>query len=80
MSKKRYIPKRKKRKVLSPKEQVLDNMKNCVGEEKFIKLAEGVSGEKEVRNLYRRAWDFKCNPKVFGIVCEVLMKKKKSFG
>lgn len=75
MSKKRYIPKVKKKKSKSYLEQVEENIKNGYGVDKFRVLAESVTTEKEARELFQKAWDAKYNPKIFGIVAEIIEKK-----
>lgn len=75
MSKKRYIPKVKKKNLKSYLEQVEENIKNGYGVDKFRVLAESVTTEKEARELFQKAWDAKYNPKIFGIVAEIIEKK-----
>lgn len=75
MSKKRYTPKVKKKKLKSYLEQVEENIKNGYREDEFKSLAESVSTEKEARDLFQKAWDAKYNPKIFGIVAEIIEKK-----
>lgn len=76
MKKLRYKGKGKKR-ILTPYEQVLENMKNNVLIEKYTKLAESVTTEKEARDLIQRAWGAKAvNPNVFKVVTDIIKKRE----
>ena len=57
-------------------EQVKENIKNGYGVDKFRVLAKSVTTEKEARDLFQKAWDAKYNPKIFGIVAEIIEKKE----
>lgn len=76
MKKLRYESKNKKR-VLSPYEQMQENMRNSVLIDEYTKLAEKVQTEKEARDLIQKAWGVKnVNPNVFKIVTEILEKRE----
>lgn len=75
MSKKRYTPKVKKKKLKSYLEQIEENIKKRYGVSEFKSLAESVTTEKEARDLFQKAWDTKYNPKIFGVVAEIIEKK-----
>ena len=76
MKKLRYESKNKKR-VLSPYEQMQENMRNSVLIDEYTKLAETVETEKEARDLIQKAWGVKSvNPNVFKIVTEILEKRE----
>lgn len=76
MKKLRYESKNKKR-VLSPYEQMQENMRNSVLIDEYTKLAEKVQTEKEARDLIQKAWGVKSvNPNVFKIVTEILEKRE----
>ena len=75
MSKKRYTPKAKKKKLKSYLEQIEENIENGYGVSEFKTLAESVTSEKEARDLFQKAWGAKYNPKIFGIVAEIIKKK-----
>ena len=67
---------RRRPKVLTPYEQMLENMKNGVLINEFTELAEKVSTEKEARELARKAIGKKnINPNVFRKVVEILKKR-----
>ena len=77
MATKRYISKEKKTKVLTPYEQMQENMKNGVLIEEYTKLAEKVQTEKEARDLIQKAWGVKnVNPNVFKVVTEIIKKRE----
>lgn len=76
MAKKRYIPKIKKKKQMSYLEQVKENIRTNFKVNYFKDLAEKVTTEQEARNLFQKAWGAKYNPKIFGIVAEIIEKKK----
>ena len=77
MATKRYTSKEKKTKVLTPFEQMQENMKNGVLIEEYTNLAENVTTEKEARDLIQKAWGVKnVNPNVFKIVTEILEKRE----
>lgn len=76
MKKLRY-GKNDKKKVLTPFEQMQENMKNGVLIDEYINLAEKVQTEKEARDLIQKAWGVKSvNPNVFKIVTEILEKRE----
>ena len=77
MATKRYTSKVKKTKVLTPFEQMQENMKNGVLIEEYTNLAENVTTEKEARDLIQKAWGVKnVNPNVFKIVTEIIEKRE----
>lgn len=66
-----------KKKVLSPFEQMQENMKNGVLIDEYTKLAEEVTTEKEARDLIQKAWGIKnVNPNVFKVVTEIIEKRE----
>lgn len=74
MKKLRYS--RRRPRVLTPFEKMLENMKNGVLVNEFTELAEKVSTEKEARELTRKAIGKKnINPNVFRKVVEILKKR-----
>jgi hypothetical protein len=76
MKKLRY-GKNDKKKVLTPFEQMKENMKNGVLIDEYTNLAENVQTEKEARDLIQKAWGVKnVNPNVFKIVTEILEKRE----
>ena len=76
MKKLRY-GKNDKKKVLSPFEQMQENMKNGVLIDEYTKLAEEVTTEKEARDLIQKAWGGKnVNPNVFKVVTEIIEKRE----
>jgi nicotinamide mononucleotide adenylyltransferase len=76
MKKLRY-GKNDKKKVLTPYEQMQENMKNGVLIEEYTNLAENVTTEKEARDLIQKAWGVKSvNPNVFKVVTEILEKRE----
>lgn len=76
MKKLRY-GKNEKKKVLTPFEQMQENMKNGVLIEKYTNLAENVTTEKEARDLIQKAWGVKSvNPNIFKVVTEILEKRE----
>lgn len=76
MKKLRY-GKNDKKKVLSPFEQMQENMKNSVLIDEYTKLAEKVQTEKEARDLIQKAWGVKnVNPNVFKVVTEIIEKRE----
>lgn len=76
MKKLRY-GKNDKKKVLTPFEQMQENMKNGVLIDEYTNLAENVQTEKEARDLIQKAWGVKSvNPNVFKIVTEILEKRE----
>ena len=75
MAKKRYIPKVKKKTQLSYIDQVKENIKTNYNVDYFKDLAKKVVTEKEARDLFQKAWGAKYNPKIFGIVAEIIKKK-----
>ena len=76
MKKLRY-GKNEKKKVLTPFEQMQENMKNGVLIDEYTKLAEEVTTEKEARDLIQKAWGVKSvNPNVFKVVTEILEKRE----
>ena len=76
MKKLRY-GKNDKTKVLTPFEQMQENMKNDVLIEEYTNLAENVTTEKEARDLIQKAWGVKSvNPNVFKVVTEILEKRE----
>ena len=65
------------KKVLTPYEQMQENMKNGVLIEEYTNLAENVTTEKEARDLIQKAWGVKSiNPNVFKVVTEILEKRE----
>ena len=65
------------KKVLTPYEQMQENMKNGVLIEEYTNLAENVTTEKEARYLIQKAWGVKSvNPNVFKVVTEILEKRE----
>ena len=65
------------KKVLTPFEQMQENMKNGVLIDEYINLAEKVQTEKEARDLIQKAWGVKSvNPNVFKVVTEILEKRE----
>lgn len=75
MAKKRYIPKVNKKKQLSYLEQVEENIRTNFKVDYFKDLAEKVTNEREARDLFQKAWGAKYNPKIFGMVAEIIEKK-----
>lgn len=76
MKKLRY-GKNDKKKVLSPFEQMQENIKNGVLIDEYTKLAEEVTTEKEARDLIQKAWGVKnVNPNVFKVVTEIIEKRE----
>ena len=76
MKKLRY-GKNDKKKVLSPFEQMQENMKNGVLVDEYTNLAEKVQTEKEARDLIQKAWGVKnVNPDVFKVVTEIIEKRE----
>lgn len=76
MKKLRY-GKNDKKKVLSPFEQMQENMKNDVLIDEYTKLAEEVTTEKDARDLIQKAWGVKnVNPNVFKVVTEIIEKRE----
>lgn len=76
MKKLRY-GKNDKKKVLSPFEQMQENMKNGVLIDEYTKLAEEVTTEKDARDLIQKAWGVKnVNPNVFKVVTEIIEKRE----
>ena len=76
MKKLRY-GKNNKKKVLSPFEQMQENMKNGVLIDEYTKLAEEVTTEKDARDLIQKAWGVKnVNPNVFKVVTEIIEKRE----
>lgn len=77
METKRYTSKVKKTKVLTPFEQMQENMKNGVLIDEYTNLAEKVQTEKEARDLIQKAWGVKnVNPNVFKVVTEIIEKRE----
>ena len=75
MKKLRY-GKNDKKKVLSPFEQMVENMKNGVLIDEYTKLAEEVTTEKEARDLIQKAWNVgRINPNVFKVVTEIIKNR-----
>jgi len=75
MKKLRYESKNKKR-VLSPYEQMQENMRKGVLVDEYTKLAESVETEKDARDLIQKAWGVKSvNPNVFKVVTEIFEKR-----
>ena len=65
------------KKVLTPFEQMQENMKNGVLIDEYTNLAENVTTEKEARDLIQKAWGVKSvNPNVFKVVTEILEKRE----
>lgn len=65
------------KKVLTPYEQMQENVKNGVLIEEYTKLAEEVTTEKEARDLIQKAWGIKSvNPNVFKVVTEIIKKRE----
>ena len=65
------------KKVLTPYEQMQENMKNGVLIDEYTNLAENVTTEKEARDLIQKAWGVKSvNPNVFKVVTEILEKRE----
>ena len=65
------------KKVLTPYEQMQENMKNDVLIEEYTNLAENVTTEKEARDLIQKAWGVKSvNPNVFKVVTEIIKKRE----
>lgn len=65
------------KKVLTPYEQMQENMKNGVLIEEYTNLAENVTTEKEARDLIQKAWGVKSvNPNIFKVVTEILEKRE----
>lgn len=76
MKKLRYESKNKKR-VLSPYEQMQENMRKGVLIDEYTKLAETVETEKDARDLIQKAWGVKSvNPNVFKVVTEIIEKRE----
>jgi hypothetical protein len=76
MKKLRY-GKNDKTKVLTPFEQMQENMKNGVLIDEYTNLAENVTTEKEARDLIQKAWGVKnVNPNVFKVVTEIIEKRE----
>lgn len=76
MKKLRY-GKNYKKKVLSPFEQMQENMKDDVLIDEYTKLAEEVTTEKDARDLIQKAWGVKnVNPNVFKVVTEIIEKRE----
>ena len=76
MKKLRY-GKNDKEKVLTPYEQMQENMKNGVLIDEYTNLAENVTTEKEARDLIQKAWGVKSvNPNVFKVVTEIIKKRE----
>ena len=76
MKKLRY-GKNEKKKVLTPLEQMQENMKNGVLIDEYTNLAENVQTEKEARDLIQKAWGVKnINPNVFKVVTEIIEKRE----
>ena len=76
MKKLRY-GKNYKEKVLTPFEQMQENMKNGVLINEYTNLAENVTTEKEARDLIQKAWGVKSvNPNVFKVVTEIIKKRE----
>ncbi len=76
MKKLRY-GKNDKEKVLTPFEQMQENMKNGVLIDEYTNLAEKVQTEKEARDLIQKAWGVKnVNPNVFKVVTEIIEKRE----
>ena len=77
MMKKLRYGKNDKKKVLSPFEQMQENIKNGVLIDEYTKLAEEVTTEKEARDLIQKAWGVKnVNPNVFKVVTEIIEKRE----
>ena len=65
------------KKVLTPYEQMQENMKNGVLIDEYTNLAEKVHTEKEARDLIQKAWGVKnVNPNVFKVVTEIIEKRE----
>jgi len=65
------------KKVLTPYEQMQENVKNGVLIEEYTNLAENVTTEKEARDLIQKAWGVKSvNPNVFKVVTEIIKKRE----
>lgn len=63
--------------VLTPYEQMQENIKNGVLIEEYTNLAENVTTEKEARDLIQKAWGVKSvNPNVFKVVTEIIKKRE----
>ena len=63
--------------ILTPYEQMQENMKNEVLIEEYTNLAENVTTEKEARDLIQKAWGVKnVNPNVFKVVTEIIEKRE----
>ena len=63
--------------MLTPYEQMQENMKNGVLIEEYTNLAENVTTEKEARDLIQKAWGVKSvNPNIFKVVTEILEKRE----
>ena len=76
MKKLRY-GKNDKKKVLTPFEQMQENMKNGVLIDEYTNLAEKVQTEKEARDLIQKAGGVKnVNPNVFKVVTEIIEKRE----
>ena len=77
MKKLRYESKNKKKVLLSPYEQMQENMRKGVLIDEYTKLAEEVTTEKEARDLIQKAWGVKnVNPNVFKVVTEIIEKRE----
>ena len=76
MKKLRY-GKNDKKKMLTSFAQMIKNMKNGVLIDKYTKLAEEVTTEKEARDLIQKAWDVgRINPNVFNVVTEIIKNRE----
>lgn len=65
-----------KKKVLTPHEQMKENMKNGVLIDEYTRYAEEVITEKEARVLIGKAWGKKgVNPNIFRVVTEIIKKR-----
>lgn len=65
------------KKVLTPYEQMQENIKNGVLIEEYTNLAKNVTTEKEARDLIQKAWGVKSvNPNVFKVVTEIIKKRE----
>ena len=76
MKKLRY-GKNNKKKMLTSLAQMVKNMKDGVLIDKYTKLAEEVTTEKEARDLIQKAWDVgHINPNVFKVVTEIIKNRE----
>jgi hypothetical protein len=75
MKKLRY-GKNDKKKMLTPFQQMIENMRNGILIDEYTKLAEEVTTEKEARDLIQKAWNVgRINPNVFKVVTEIIKNR-----